>query len=88
MRTVVVRVSAVVFVVVLLLAVAVVALGDQAKIIPTRSGPVPDVQCPVGVSPAQAFCYESETAAPGAPQPSDIGVPQDPGASDMPYVGP
>lgn len=88
MRTVVFRVSAVVFVVVLLLAVAAVALGDQVKIIPTFSGPVPDVQCPVGVSPAQTFCYETSVPVPGAPHPSDIGVPQDPGASDMPYVGP
>ncbi len=84
MRTLVLRVTALVFVAVLVLAVPVVALGDQPKVIPTNGGAVPDVACPIGVSLAQAFCYP--TPPPGAPKPSDIRVPQGPGASDMPYA--
>ena len=68
MRTLVLRVSALVFVTVLVLAVAVVALGDQPKVIPTYSGPVPVVQCPIGASPAQSFCYA--TPIPASPQAS------------------
>jgi hypothetical protein len=86
MRTLVLRVSALVFVAVLVLAVAVAALGSQPKVIPTNGGAVPDVQCPFGVSPAQAFCYATSIPIPGAPQPSEIGVPQEPGAPDMPYA--
>ena len=88
MRTLVLRVSALVFVTVLLLAVAVVALGDQVKVIPTNGGAVPNVQCPIGVSPAQVFCYATSIPIPGAPKPSQIRVPQEPGSSAMPYVGP
>jgi hypothetical protein len=89
MRTLVIRITALVFVAVLVLAVAVVALGDQPKVIPAYSGgPVPDVECPFGVSPAQTFCYATSVPVPGAPKPSEIGVPQGPGAPDMPYVGP
>jgi hypothetical protein len=65
MRTLVIRVTALVFVAVLVLAVAVVALGYQPKVIPTYSGAVPDVECPFGVSPAQSFCYAT---APGSTQ--------------------
>jgi hypothetical protein len=77
MRTLVIRITALVLVAVLALAVAVVALGDQPKVLQTYSGPVPDVQCPIGVSPAQTFCYATAVPIPGAPQPSpfDIGVP-------------
>lgn len=75
MRTRVLRISALAFVAILVLAVAVVALGDQPKVIPARDGPVPDVQCPLGVSPAQTFCYATEIPIPGAPTPFDIGVP-------------
>lgn len=76
MRTLVARVTALVFVAVVVLAVAVVALGDQPKVIPAYSGgPVPDVQCPPGVSPAQTFCYATSVPVPGAPTPFDIGVP-------------
>jgi hypothetical protein len=88
MRTLVLRVSALVFVAVLVLAMAVVALGDQPNVIPAKDGPVPDVECPIGVSPAQVFCYATQIPVPGAPKPSQIGVLQGPGAPDMPYVGP
>jgi hypothetical protein len=73
MRTLVIRVMALVFVAVLVLAVAVVALGYQPKVIPTHSGAVPDVVCPVGVSPAQSFCYA--TAPPGSSKVPDTNVP-------------
>jgi|BarGraNGADG00212_2_1021979.scaffolds.fasta_scaffold172587_1 hypothetical protein len=68
MRTLVIRVMALVFVAVLVLAVAVVALGYQPKVLPTYSGAVPDVECPFGVSPAQSFCYA--TAPPRSTQAS------------------
>jgi hypothetical protein len=56
MRTLVTRVSVLVFVAVLVLAVAVVALGDQPKMVPTNGGTIPDHTCPPGVSPAPSFC--------------------------------
>jgi hypothetical protein len=88
MRTLLLRVSALVLVAVLVLAVAVVALGAQAKVTPANGGAVPDVQCPSGVSPAEVFCYATSVPVPGAPKPSQIGVPQAPGSSAMPYVDP
>jgi hypothetical protein len=73
MRTLVIRVTALVFLAVLVPAVAVVTLGSQPKVIPTYSGPVPDVACPFGVSPAQSFCYA--TAPPGSSKAPDTDVP-------------
>lgn len=57
MRTLVIRATALVVVAVLVLAVTVVMLGSQPKVLTTHSGAVPDVECPFGVSPAQSFCY-------------------------------
>lgn len=73
MRTLVIRVTALVFVAVLVLAVAVATLGSQPRWIPTHSGAVPDDECPVGVSPAQSFCYA--TAPPGSSKVPDTDVP-------------
>jgi hypothetical protein len=73
MRTVVLRATAVVVVAVLVLAAAVVTLGSQPTWVPTYSGRVPDVACPVGVSPAQSFCYA--TAPPGSSKVPDTNVP-------------
>ena len=89
MRTLVIRVSALVVVLVLVVAVAVVALGDQPKVIPTHSGAVPDVECPLGVSPAQSFCYATEP--PGSPPASkmpDTNVPPPPTPTPKPVVPP
>ncbi len=87
MRTIAIRVSALVFVAVLVLAVAVVGLGDsQPKVLTTRSGPVPDVECPPGVSPAQTFCYVTAVPVPGAPTPFDVGVPSIVGGAPITYV--
>ena len=72
----------------LVVAAAAVGLSSQPKVIPANGGAVPDVECPIGVSPAQVFCYATSIPIPGAPKPSQFGVPQEPGASDMPYVGP
>ena len=74
------------FVAALVLAVAVVALGDQPKVIPAYSGAVPDVECPLGVSPAQTFCYATSVPIPGAPQPFDIGVPTTVDGAPITYV--
>ncbi len=86
MRTLVIRMTALVLVAVLALAVAVVALGDQPKVIPTHSGAVPDVQCPPGVSPAKTFCYATSVPVPGAPTPFDIGVPSTVDGVPISYV--
>ena len=88
MRTLAIRLTALMFVAVLVFAIAVVGLGTgQPHPIQTRSGPVPDVECPPGVSPAETFCYTTGVPVPGAPKPSDVELPQGPGASNMPYAG-
>ncbi|MGH2511826.1 MAG: hypothetical protein ACRDGQ_03970, partial [Candidatus Limnocylindrales bacterium] len=55
-RTLAARVLALVFVAVLVVA-TVAALPDQSRVLQTLSPALPDVECPLGVSPAQTFCY-------------------------------
>jgi hypothetical protein len=57
MRTLAIRATDLVVVAVLVLAVAVVTLGGQPRVLTRHSGAVPDLECPLGVSPAQSFCY-------------------------------
>jgi hypothetical protein len=54
--------------------------------LPNGGGPVPDVECPVGVSIAQAFCYATEIPVPGAPTPFDVGVPTTVDGGPITYV--
>lgn len=63
-RALAVRATALLVLGVLVVAAAVVELGGQPKVPTTPAmhpGAVPDVQCPLGVSPAQTFCYVGET---------------------------
>ena len=73
MRTVVTRIAILVVVAVVVLAVAVVAFAGAPSVIVTHSGAVPDVQCPSGVSPAQATCFA--TAPPHMSKGPDTNVP-------------
>lgn len=82
MRTFVLRLSAFVFVAVLVLAVAVVALAGQPKVSPTHRG-LPDVECPSGVTTAQMYCYTKVAPVDGAPAPSDFPLPPE-GTSPAP----
>ena len=91
LRTIAVRVSALVCVAVLVLAVAVVGLGSQGQPtqptqpIPAHRG-LPDSPCPPGVSPAQEWCYAAAVPIPGAPTPFDVGVPSIVGGAPIIYV--
>ena len=88
MRTLVLRISALVFAAALVLAVAVVGLGSQGQ--PTQPIPahrgLPDSPCPPGVSPAQEWCYVAAVPLPGAPTPFDVGVPSIVGGAPITYV--
>ena len=70
MQTLAIRLAPLVFLAGLVIAVAVVGLGTQSNVLQTHSGAVPDVPCPVGVSPAQSFCFVTEP--PGSPQASKM----------------
>ena len=83
MRMLTARGAVVLFMAIVLLAVAAVALAaSQPTWIATHSGAVPDVQCPAGVSPAQSFCYV--TAPPNGSKAPDTNVAPPTGASTAP----
>jgi hypothetical protein len=83
MRTLVARGAVILILAVVVLGVAVVALGGQPTWVPTYSGAVPDVPCAAGQSPEKSpFCLV--TTPPNASKMPDTNVPPSGQASTAP----